>query len=66
MAKRLKQDSVDILGEKCVRNDHGKLTLTVHDKLKGWQSDYQKFLNVEFTWNAVSMNEEAPVEGPCN
>ena len=33
---------------KNVRNDSGKLTLTVHDKLKAWQSHYQKLLNVKF------------------
>ena len=36
MAKRLKQDNVDVVDEKCVRNDDGKLTLTVNDKLKAW------------------------------
>ena len=65
MAKRLKQDNVDVVGEKCVRNDDGKLTLTVNDKLKVWQSHYQKLLNVEFPWNATNMSEEAPVEGPA-
>ena len=34
MAKRLKLDNVDVVGKKCIRNDDGKLTLTV-DKLKG-------------------------------
>ena len=36
MAKRLKQDNVDVVGEKCVRNDEGKLTLTVDDKVNVW------------------------------
>ena len=35
MAKRLKWDNVDIVGE-CVRNDDGKLTLTVDNQLKAW------------------------------
>ena len=48
MAKRLKQVNVDVVSEKCVRNDDGKLTVTVNDKLKSWQSHYQKLLNVEF------------------
>ena len=52
------------LVKKCVRNDDGKLTLTVDDKLKPWQSHYQKLLNVEFPWNAANMSEEAPVKGP--
>ena len=50
---------------KCVRNDDRKLTLTVDDKLKAWQSHYQKLLNVEFPWNAANTSEEAPVEGPA-
>ena len=34
MAKRLKRDNVDVAGETCVRNDDGKLTLSIDDKLK--------------------------------
>ena len=34
MTKRLKRDNVDVVGEKRIRNDDGKLTLTVDDKLK--------------------------------
>ena len=63
-AKILKRDNVDVVGEKCVRNDDGKLTLTVDDKLKAWQSHFRKLLHVEFPWNAANMSEEAPVEGP--
>ena len=65
MAKRLKRDNVDVVGETCVRNDDGKLTLSIDDKLKAWQSHYQKLLNVEFPWNAENLSEEAPVEGPA-
>ena len=36
MVKRLKRDNVGVIGEKCVRNDDGKLTLTV----ELWQSHY--------------------------
>ena len=65
MAKRLKQDNVDVVGEKCVRSDDGKLTLTADDEAETWQFHYQKLLNVEFPWNAANMSEEAPVEGPA-
>ena len=65
MTKRLKGDNNDVVGERCVKNDDGKLTLTVDDKLKAWQSHYQKVLNVEFPWNAVNMCGETPVEGPA-
>ena len=65
MAKRLKQDNVNVIGEKCVRNYDGKLTLTVDDKLKDWQSHYQKLLNVEYPCNMANMSEEAPLERPA-
>ena len=65
MAKRLKQDNVDIVGEKCVRNNDGNLALAIDDKLKAWQSHYQKLLNIEFLWDTESLSEEAPVEGPA-
>ena len=35
MTKRLKRDNVDVVS-KCIRNDDGKLTVTVGDKLKAW------------------------------
>ena len=65
MAKRLKWDNVDAVGEKCFRNDGGNLILTVEDKRKAWQSHYQKLLNVEFPWNASNLNDETPAEGPA-
>ena len=34
MAKRLKCDKVDVVGETCVQNDDGKLTLSTDDKPK--------------------------------
>ena len=52
-AKRLKRDIVDVIDGKCIKNDDGKLTLTVDDKLKALQSHYQKFLNVDFPWNLL-------------
>ena len=36
MAKRLKPDNIDVIHEKCVRNNDGKLTLTDDDTPKAW------------------------------
>ena len=36
MAKRLKPDNIDVIHEKCVRNNDGKLTLTDDDIPKAW------------------------------
>ena len=47
LAKNLKRVNADIVGEKCVRKDDGKLALTVDEKLKAWQSHYDKLLKVQ-------------------
>jgi len=48
MAKRLKRENIDIIGGKCIRNDNGKLTLSVDEKLGAWQSHYDKLFNRSF------------------
>ena len=34
------------------------------EKLRAWQSHYQKLLNVEFPWNASNLSDKSSVEGP--
>ena len=34
------------------------------DKLKSWQSHYDKLLNEEFPWNSESLSDETAIEGP--
>ena len=65
LAKNLKRVNADIVGEKCVRKDDGKLALSVDEKLKAWQSHYDKLLNEEFQWDPDSLSVEPPVEGPA-
>ena len=65
LAKKLKHDNADIVGEKCIRKDDGRLALTVDEKLKAWQSHYDKLLNEEFPWNVDSLNDQPPVQGPA-
>ena len=48
LAKKLKRENADIVGEKCVRNDEGLLALTIDEKFKAWQAHYDKLLNEEF------------------
>ena len=57
MVKRLKRENVDVVSKKGVRSDDGKLTLTFDEKLKSWQSHYQKLLNVEFKWTAANLKK---------
>ena len=39
--------------------------MTVDDKLKSWQSHYQKLLNVGFQCNASHLSHEPPKKGPA-
>ena len=65
MAMRLKRDNTDIVSEKCIRDDKGKLALTVDEKLHAWQPHYDKLLNEEFPWSAELLSNELQVEGPA-
>ena len=54
----------DVVGEKCVRNDAGELSLSDEEKMKAWVEHYARLLNVEFEWESDLLPEVAPVEGP--
>jgi len=54
----------DVVGDKCVRNDAGELSLSDEDKMKAWVEHYARLLNVEFEWPSDSLPEVAPVAGP--
>ena len=52
------------MGEKCVRNDAGELSLSDDDKMKAWVEHYSRLLDVEFEWPSDLLPEVPPVEGP--
>ena len=45
MAKRLKQDNVDVVGKKCIRNDDGKLARNLIIK-SFWMSNFHEMLQI--------------------
>ena len=65
MAWAIKDTNKDVIGEKCVRDDSGNLTLSDDAKLHAWKEHYQRLLNVEFPWDKNSLNNTAAVEGPA-
>ena len=64
LARQMDRTNQDIVGEKCVRNDAGELTLTDADKMKGWVEHYSRLLNVEFEWPCELLPDVAPTAGP--
>ena len=63
VAKQMTRTNQDVVGEKCVRNDAGKLSLSNDDKMKAWVEHYSRLLNVEFEWPSDLLPEVPPVEG---
>ena len=53
-----------VVGEKCIKNDAGELSLSDDEKLKAWVEHYSRLLNVEFEWPSDLLPETPPVEGP--
>ena len=64
LAKQMRHDNQDVMGEKPVKNDAGQLSLDEEAKKEAWREHYECLLNVEFPWNPKDLSEESPVDGP--
>ena len=64
LAKQMRRDNQDVMGEKPVKNDAGQLSLDEEAKKAAWKEHYERLFNVEFPWNPEDLSEESPVEGP--
>ena len=64
LAKQMRRDNQDVMGEKPVKNNAGQLSLDEESKKEAWKEHYERLLNVEFPWNPEDLSEESPVEGP--
>ena len=48
LAKQMRCDNQDVMGEKPVKNDAGQLSLDEESKKEAWKEHYERLLNVEF------------------
>ena len=64
IAKQMMKEKKDIVGEKCIRDDSGKLAYSDNEKTKAWMQHYERLLNVEFPWNVEDLSVADPVLGP--
>lgn len=62
IAKQMRKDNQDVLGDKCVRNDTGNLATSDVAKCVAWKEHYSRLLNVEFPWDSNSLVAE-PIAG---
>ena len=54
----------DVIGDKCVRNDAGELSLSDAQKMNAWVEHHKRLSNVEFNWASESLYFVSPILGP--
>ena len=64
LANQFKKENADVVGDKPVKNDAGKMSMSDDSKQKAWLEHYQRLLNAEFDWDPNHLSDESPVEGP--
>ncbi len=64
LAKQMKRDNRDVVGDTCVKDSVGNMCLNDETKKKAWQTHYERLLNEEFTWNADTLSPVYPIAGP--
>jgi hypothetical protein len=55
IAKQMRNDNQDIIGDKCVKDDSGNLSIDIEAKKAAWKQHYERLLNEEFPWNSNNL-----------
>ena len=63
IAKQLRKDNQDMVGDKCVKDDSRNLSFDNEAKKVAWKQHYERLLNEEFSWNPEDLTAD-PVVGP--
>ena len=66
LAKQMRRDNQDVMGEKPVKNDAGQLSLDEESKKKAWKEHYECLLKVEFPWNPEDLSEESQLRAQAS
>ena len=48
-------DKHDIVVEKCIKKDDGSITFSDAEKPTAWEDHYKRLLNIEFSWDAPTL-----------
>ena len=64
LAKQMRRENQDVIGDEPVRNNNGQMSLDVDSKKEAWKEHYMRLFNVEFSWNPDGLTKVYPVEGP--
>ena len=64
LENRMRRENVDVVDDKPVRNDAGKMSLSEEAKQKVCLELYERLLNVEFEWDPEHLSDEPSLKGP--
>ena len=64
IARQMDRTNQDVVGEKCIRNDAGELSLSDEEKKKAWVEHYARLLNVEFEWPKEHLPDAPRLQDP--
>ena len=65
IAKQIRKQNQDIVGQKCVKDDDNKLAYSNTAKKNALHQHYQRLFNVEFPWDETSLSKTEPSTGPA-
>ena len=63
VAKQVRTENKDVIGEKCIRGDDGNLSLDDTSKKLAWKQHYERLLNIELP-QSQNLPHVDPVAGP--
>ena len=66
IAKQLRKDNQDVVGDKCVKDDSGDLSFDNEAKKVAWKQHYERLLNEEFSWNPEDLTADPVVVPPIH
>ena len=64
LAKKIRHNNQDVVGEKPVLNDTGTLSLDDLAKKAAWREYYVRLINHEFPWDKNNLSDVLSLEGP--
>ena len=64
LARQMDSYNRDVIGDLCVSNDAGELTLSDAQKMNAWVEHHKRLSNVEFDWASESLSFVSPILGP--
>ena len=65
LAKQIKAENSDIIGDPCIINNKGEMAFSDSEKLEAWKEHYETLLNTEFEWDESQLFLDEPISGPA-